>query len=184
MAVITLHQLQRRTRYELISDGAALCIDRVHGPLTVRRAERMTERRYPTHRRLRQAAIRYFQNKGWDVVPHGLGVWGANGAMADLAIARRNRMVLVECLTRGWVNYVNAQKKRRLEKFFPLWFVVEDPAFEPEFSYTRRVERLAKRSCVFLWSQGTSLTPLFSRRGKGVRATHLPPERSRYSRVR
>jgi hypothetical protein len=174
MAVITLHQLQGRTRHELISDEAAYCISRVFGAITVRRAERMTERRYPTHRRLRRAATQYFQNKGWDVLPHGLGVWGARAAMADLAIARGNKIVLVECLTRGWVNYANAEKKRRLEKFFPLWFVIEDPAVGPETSYTRRVERLAKRSRVFLWSQGKTLAPLFPRTQARAQATDLP----------
>ncbi len=163
MAVVTFQQLQKRTRHELISDEAAYCMDRVFGAITVRRAERMTERRYPTHRRLRLAAVRYFQNAGWDVVPHGLGVWGARAAMADLALSRRNRIVLVECLTRAWVTYSNAQKKRRLEKFFPLWFVVENPAAEPDVSYTRRVERLARRNRVFVWSQGQTLTPLSPR---------------------
>jgi len=61
--------------------------------------------------------------------------------MADLAIVKGEKIVLVECLTRGCVNYANAQKKRRLEKFFPLWFVIEDPTVDPETAYTRRVER-------------------------------------------
>ncbi len=158
MPVITLTQLQKRTRHEFLSDEAACCNDPVLGPITVRRAERAREVRNPVHRRLRQAALRYFRDQGWDVVPHGVGVWGAKKAMADLAIAKGKRIVLVECQTRPWVYYQNAQKKRRLEKYFPLWFVIEDPATDSDACYGRRVERLVRRSRVFFWSQGRSLT--------------------------
>src|SRR2546428_235373 len=82
---ITLAQLQKRTKHELLSDERALCIDPFMGITSVRNAERTREVRYPLHRNLRRASVRYFLNQGWDVVPHGVGVWGVNGALADLA---------------------------------------------------------------------------------------------------
>lgn len=161
MSAITLNQLQKRTRHELFSDEAALCMDSRLGPTTVRRAERAMEARNPMHRYMRYAAIKYFRNEGWDVLPHGIGVWGAKSAMADLAIAKGEKIILVECLTPGWVYYQNIQGKRRLEKFFPVWFVVEDPArSSSDAYYGRRVERLRKRCRVFLWSNGKPLTPI------------------------
>lgn len=176
MPIITLHQLRERTKHELISDDEACCMDPVLGPTTVRNAERAKETRYPLHRQLRQAAVRHFQDKGWDVVPHGIGVWGAKKAMADLAIAKRRRIVLVECLTPAWVYYRNAASKKRLEKFFPLWFVVEDPVTSGDASYKHRVERLARRNRVFVWSKGGSLT-LFPKRTL-KRTSCSPPSRS------
>ena len=173
MPVITLHQLQKRTKHELISDEAACCMDPIMGPTTVRRAERTREARYPIHRRLRRAAIRYFLDEGWDVVPHGIGVWGARKAMADLAIAKERRIVFVECLTQGWVYYQNAQSKRRLEAFFRLWFVIEDPAIAGGTSYRHRAERLARKSRVFIWSYGRGLTRRSTRTRK-ARASARP----------
>ena len=167
MPVISLRQLHRRTRHELISDELAFCADPILGPTTVRHAERTREARYPNHRRLRQAAVRHFQEKGWDVVPHGVGVWGAKAVMADLVISKGKKIVFVECLTKSWVTYHNTQKKRRLEAFFPLWFVVEDPAADFEFSYSGRVERLARRSRVFFLSKGRTLSPYPTRPFRG-----------------
>lgn len=158
MSRITFAQLQKRTKHELLSDEEACCNDRVLGPTTVRRAERTREKHYPLHRRLRLAAIRYFLDEGWDVVPHGVGVWGANGALADLAIAKGRRIVLVECLTPSWVTYQNAARKRRLEQFFPLWFFIEHPVVSCDVHYKQRVERMASRSRVFSWRQQSSLT--------------------------
>ncbi len=158
MARITLSQLQKRTKHQLLSDQEALCNDRILGPTTVRRAERTRELRYPLHGRLRRAAIRYFLGKGWDVLPHGVGVWGANGALADFAIVKKRRIVLVECLTPDWVTYQNAAKKRRLEKFFPLWFVVEHPAVNRDALYKRRCERLVSKSRVFALFGKSNLT--------------------------
>jgi len=169
MSVITLNQLQKRTKYELMSDDEACCMDRVLGPTTVRKAERAKEARYPLHKRLRHAAVRYFQDDGWVVVPHGVGVWGAKKAMADLAIAKGRKIVLVECLTPGWVYYSNTASKKSLEKFFPLWFVIEDPTTSGEASYKQRAERLARRNRVFVWSKGRSLTLLSTGRAKTTR---------------
>lgn len=140
-------------------------MDRVLGPVAVRTAERRMEARYPLHRQLRWAASRYFQDNGWDVVPHGVGVWRAKKVLADLAIAKGSRIVLVECLTPDWVFHGNAKKKRRLEQFFPLWFVIADPAAHGERTYKKRVERLARNSKVFLWSKGRTLTRHTSKPG-------------------
>ncbi len=158
MPALTFAQLQKRTRYELLSDEQALCMDHVLGITTVRQAERSRERRYPLHRQLREAAMRYFKDNAWDVVPHGIGVWGAKKAMADFAIAKGRKIVLVECLTPSWVYYQNAKNKKRLERFFPLWFVLEDPAVSGDINYRHRVERLARKNRVFLWAPGRSLT--------------------------
>jgi hypothetical protein len=152
-----MHQLQKRTKHELISDDQALC-NHILGPMTVRKAERLTERRYRTHRQLRLAAQKYFLRQGWDVVPHGVGVWGAKKAISDMAIAKGRRIVLVECTTQGSVYFTITQRKRRLERFFPLWFVIEDPAVDGDRSYRSRAGRLAKRSRVFVWSEDNGLT--------------------------
>ena len=165
---ITLAQLQRKTEHELISDQYALCMDGLLGPTTVRRAERNRERRYPLHGRLRRASVRHFLQQGWDVVPHGVGVWGANGAFADLAITRERRIVLVECLTPSWVTRENAAKKKRLERFFPVWFVIEHPSVSGDEMYRRRAENLAARSRVLAWSSGTRLTSRWN--GRAVSA--------------
>lgn len=151
MPRITFAQLQKRTKHPLLSDEDACCRDRILGPTTVRRAERAKEARYPLHRQLRWAAVRYFLSKGWDVVPHGVGVWGVKKALADLAIAKGKRIVLVECLTPFWVTYRNAEKKRRLEQFFPLWFCIEHPDASSDRLYKKRADRLALRSRVFTY---------------------------------
>ena len=127
------------------------------GLMTCRKAERATEKRYPIHRRMRFAARKHFLNQGWDVVPHGVGVEGTM-AMSDLVIAKRRRIVFIECLTPHWVTFVNAQRKRQLERYYPLWFVIEDPAIADDASYRGRVERLVKRSRVYFWSQRNGLT--------------------------
>jgi hypothetical protein len=126
------------------------------GWMTIRAAERLTEKRYPTHRRLRLAAKRHFLNQGWDVIPHGVGVDGTR-AMADLVIVKRRRIVFIECLTLHWVRFTNAQHKRQLERYFPVWFVIEDPGKAVDSSYRSRAGRLAKVSRVFVWSEGRSV---------------------------
>lgn len=170
---ITLAQLQMKTEHELISDQRALCMDALLGPVTVRRAERNRERRYPLHGQLRRASVRYFLEQGWDVVPHGVGVWGANGVLADLAITKGRRIVLVECLTPSWVTRENAAKKRRLEKFFPVWFVIEHPAVSGDGMYRRRAEGLAARSRVFVWSNNRSLTSRWNGRAASAASNQL-----------
>jgi hypothetical protein len=155
--VITMHQLQKQARHPLISDIDASCKVFGMGWMTCREAERATERRYPIHRRLRWAAKSHFLDQGWDVVPHGVGVNGAM-AMSDLVIVKRRRIVFVECLTSHWVRFLNAQHKRQLERYYPLWFVIEDPAVDDDRFYRRRAERLAKQSRVFVWSEGNGLT--------------------------
>jgi hypothetical protein len=156
MALITLRQLQKRTKHPLISDMEACCNVFGMGLMTCREAERATEKRYPGHRQLRLAAKKYFLNQGWEVVPHGVGVNGTM-AMSDLVIAKQRRIIFVECLTPHWVSFLNAQRKRRLERYHPLWFVIEDPAIGGDRSYRDRAGRLAKRSRVFVWSKGNRL---------------------------
>jgi hypothetical protein len=126
------------------------------GLMTCREAERATEKRYPAHRRLRLAAKKHFLNQGWDVVPHGVGVRGTM-AMSDLVIVKRQRIIFVECLTPHWVSFINAQHKRRLERYHALWFVIEDPSKDGDRSYRARAGRLAKRSRVFVCSEGNRL---------------------------
>jgi hypothetical protein len=155
--VITMHQLRKRTKHDLFSDDEVLC-NHTLGPMTVRKAERLTEKRYPTHRHLRLAAQKYFLNQGWDVVTHGVGVWGVKKSMSDMAIAKGKKIVLVECTTQGSVYFKIAQRKRRLERLFPLWFVIEDPTIAGDSCYRGRAGRLAKRSRVFVWSKGNGLT--------------------------
>ena len=165
MTRITLRQLQKRTSHELLSDARALCIT-ASGPMTVRMAERATESRYPTHRHLRFAAMKHFEQNGWDVLRHGVGVWGANGVLADFAIAKRKKIVLIECLTAGWTDYRNVQRKRRLGRYFPVWFVLEDPDGD-DSEYEERVQRLRNRFTIFVWSKA-----------RGVRRLRPSPARS------
>ncbi len=87
MPVITMRQLQKQTKRLLISDREAKCKVFGLGLTTVREAERATEKRYPTHRRLRFAAQKHFLNQGWDLVPHGVGVDGTM-VMSDMVIAK------------------------------------------------------------------------------------------------
>lgn len=169
MPRITLNQLQKRTKHQLLSDEEAFCMSQTYGPITVRDAERKMEARYPLHRRLRRASIRHFLDTGWDVMPYGVGVWGVKKAMADLAIAKGKRIILVECLTPGWVYRWNVARKKRLQKFFPLWFVIEDPAIGSDTSYKQRVERLALKSRVYTWFKGKSLALLSTGRAKTAR---------------
>jgi hypothetical protein len=157
MPVITINELRKRTKHPLISDMHACCNVFGMGLMTCREAERATEKRYPIHRRLRWAAKRYFLTQGWDVVPHGVGVEGTM-AMSDLVIIKMRRIVFVECLTSHWVRFLNAQRKRQLERYYPVWFVIEDPAKVGDRSYKSRAGRLAKRSRVFVWSNGNGLT--------------------------
>jgi hypothetical protein len=157
MPVITISELRKRTKHPLISDMDACCNVYGMGLMTCREAERATEKRYPIHRRLRWAAKMYFLDRGWDVVPHGVGVEGTM-AMSDLVIIKKARIVFVECLTSHWVRFLNAQRKRQLESYYPLWFVIEDPAIAGDASYRGRVERLVKRSRVYFWSQRNGLT--------------------------
>jgi hypothetical protein len=150
-----MSQLQRRTRHPLVSDTDAWIIHHRLGPITCREAERETESRYPTHRWLRESAEDHFLSRGWDVVPHGVGVDGTS-ALADLMIRKAKKIVFVECLTQNWVRFPNAQRKRQLERYFPVWFVIEAP-LAGETLYRRRADRLAKRSRVLLWSKGKEL---------------------------
>ena len=150
MARISFGQLQKRTNYDLLSDAHALCMT-ASGPMSVRMAERATEARSPAHRHLRFAAMRHFEAKGWDVHRYGVGVWGAKRVLADFAIARGQKIVLVECLTGWWVTYQNVQRKRRLEKYFPVWFVLEEP--DDDADYEERVKRLRNRCPIFVWSK-------------------------------
>ena len=159
MPQITFAALQKRTRHELITDGRALCMT-LSGPMTVRSAERASEKRNPTHKYLRLAAIKHFLHDGWDVVPHGIGVWTIRNTMADLAIARGKRIVLVECLTAGWTYYQNVQRKRRLEECFPVWFVFEDPKEFADCDYRNRVQRLRERCRIFVWSKANGIRQL------------------------
>ena len=110
--------------------------------------------------------MRYFKDHAWDVVPHGIGVRGAKKAMADFVIAKGRKLVLIECLTPSWVYYENAKNKKRLERFFPLWFVLEDPAVSGDIDYRQRAERLARKNRVFFWASGRSLTAAFTQTRK------------------
>jgi len=153
MPRITLRELRSRTTHVLLSDLKHFC--RIGNELVpVRSAERRIEKRYPLHGVLRRAAIYHFGQAGWDVYPHGIGVAGASSAMADLAIARDDKVIFVECFTPWRVWYEFAQQKRRLEEFFPLWFVVERPNGEHPGDYRARVHRLSKRNPVFMWTNG------------------------------
>ena len=153
MPRITLRELRSRTRHVLLSDLKHGC--HVGNELvSVRAAERKTEKRFPLHGALRRAAIHHFDQAGWDVYPHGIGVAGAFSAMSDLAIARDRKVIFVECFTPWRVWFEFAQEKRRLEEFFPLWFVVERPNGEHPGDYRARVHRLSKRNPVFMWTNG------------------------------
>lgn len=158
MARITFAQLQKRTGHELLSDAHAPCMTS-SGPMNVRMAERATEARYPTHRWLRVGAMEHFERIGWDVHRHGVGVWGAKRVLADFAIARGPRIVLVECLTASWTYFQNVQRKRRLEKYFPVWFVIEDPDGD-DADYAERVQRLRNRCPIFVWSKARGVRRL------------------------
>lgn len=161
MPSITIGQLQKRTRHELISDNESCCNDPYVAPSTVRNAEREREARYPLHGQLRKASIRYFKENGWDVHPHGVGVWGAKGVLADLAISKGQKIILIECVSPWEVYRWKFEHKNRLSEFLPVWFVIQHPSVAKQKpSYIQRVKRFARWACVFTWSKGAVLTPI------------------------
>ncbi len=154
MGTITLKEARRRTGLDLISDKDLPYYDPLFGSGSVRDGQRRMERRYRRHEAVRECATRFFLNKGYDVYPRGITVNGT-GTCPDFAFFQRRRITFVECLTAGWVYRWNTQKKRRVEEFAPIIFVVEEPStveFEKSYrkrDYLNRVRRLASHCGVF-----------------------------------
>lgn len=151
---MTLTEARRRSGLDLLSDKDMPIVDPIRGYSNPRDGQRYMEKRYPRHRIIRQTALRYFLRNYSDVYRRGVGVNGSSTCL-DFAFFKRNQLTFVECLTEHNVALETIKKKRRVQKFALLYFVVEDkPKSEFETrgrysGYLRRIERLAKRSTVF-----------------------------------
>src|SRR5262245_19567200 len=125
MPTITLADLRRRTRLDLVSDRYAFYLnDRLGGYESARDGQRRNERSYPGHRSIRLAAVRHFLRRGLTVYPQGVGVDGIRTCL-DFAILRRSQILFVECLTPFWMDRSSVTRKRRILECAPLIFVLE-----------------------------------------------------------
>jgi hypothetical protein len=152
---ISEKEAERRTGLELISDRKQIFVDRIRGVIgNVRQGQREMEHKYPEHKLIRLAAIKYFLSRGYDVYRFGITVFGT-GTCLDFAIFRADRIKFVECLTWTWVYGPNIRKKKRIEKYAPLIFVVEDKSsikFDSRremLAYADRVRKLAQKNAVY-----------------------------------
>jgi hypothetical protein len=152
MAKLTLRELMKLGKQrQLRSDLSIWFYDHFGGLSCVRHAERRTERKYPTHRILRHASVKYFSGKGFHIYPNGIGPIGCR-TCADLAIIPQNSnykqhatITFVECLTAHFFDRETIKEKRQLEEFGRLFFVVE---YRPKsaFASTRDWQRFKDRA--------------------------------------
>ena len=154
MGIITLKEARRRSGLDLISDKNLPFYNPIFGLGRVRDGQKRMERRYKRHDAVRESATSFFLSKGYDVYPKGITVNGT-GTCPDFAYFRRSQIIFVECLTEGWVYRWNTVKKRRVEQFAPIIFVVEKPStvkFQKSYGrrdYFERILRLAAECKVF-----------------------------------
>ena len=154
MPTIALREACRRTKLDLISEKWLFCNDPIRGITNISENQKRMEARYPRHREIRKGAIRYFLSKGYDVYPRGITV-NFSGTCPDLATFRANQIVFIECLTSSWTNRYNITRKRKIEKYGPLAFIIEEKP-QKEFEtvregteYIRRVRTIAKKNSVY-----------------------------------
>jgi hypothetical protein len=160
MGTITLKEARRRTKLDLISDKGLFCNDPIRGITDISKSQKQMEARYPRHKLIREGAIRYFLAKGHDVYPRGITV-NFSGTCPDFAIFNSNQIIFVECLTAAWTNRYIIARKRRIEKFAPLIFIIEDKP-KAEFEKARekirlktRVKNIGKRTRVYWFNPKT-----------------------------
>lgn len=169
MGKITLKEARKRSRLDLISDKDLPFDNPIYGFGTVRAGEKEMEKRYGRHDVVRIYAMDYFLDQGFDVYPRGVTVNGI-GTCPDFAIFRRNKIIFIEILTEGWVYHWNTLKKRRVEEYAPIYFVLEDPAiikFRKSYEkrdYINRIQRLASYCRVFLCDPSTGIVKKFVRK--------------------
>jgi hypothetical protein len=160
MGIINLKEARRRTKLNLLPDKDLPYWDPITGPGTARNGQRKMEQRNPRHRQIREAAINYFLRRGFDVYPRGVTVNGT-GTCPDSAIFRGGRIIFVECLNehRVYQDFVN--KKRRIEEYPPIMFIVERKPPEEfrlphqRISYQKRISRVASRNTVYSYDPST-----------------------------
>jgi hypothetical protein len=162
----SFEEFQTLTSVQLVSDAERIQFNPRFGPITYRELQERTARE--PHRCLCDASLRHFLSLGYDVHPYGVGIDGIM-SMSDLAIAKNNRVLLVECLSAQFVTYELAQRKRKMESHFQLIFVVEDPGtYSPSWTrdrypnlrvedcsraaYKGRVNRLSLRNRTYVLS--------------------------------
>ncbi|HUI28829.1 MAG TPA: hypothetical protein VLX91_01340 [Candidatus Acidoferrales bacterium] len=152
---MTLKEARIRTGFDLLSDDELSYWSWSTGSGSVREGQRSMERKYPLHRLIRRTALKYFKQHKWDIYPRGITVNGT-GTCPDFAIFNQRKIIFIECLTERFVETSNVKKKRGVEKFAEIRFVVEEKP-KNEFDskrdfdgYINRVKRLA-RKCVVYW---------------------------------
>ena len=154
MGIITLKEVRRRSKLDILSDKELPFYDPYFGGGTVRSGQKRMENKYQRHEVVRRLATEYLLMKGYDVYPKGVTVNGA-GTCPDLAFFRGKHIIFVECLTEGWVYHFNTLKKRRIERFAPIVFFIENKPldeFNNRYKYRRyleRVRRLAAKCSVW-----------------------------------
>lgn len=152
---MTLKEARRRTGFYLRSDAELPYYDQRTGSGTAREGQEAMERKYPRHRIIRRAALRFFSSLNVEIYPRGATVDGT-GTCPDFFIMRGNELIFIECLTEHKVEADYIKKKRQVERFAPIHFVVEAKPTN-EFNskkdilgYLNRVRRLA-RVCKVYW---------------------------------
>jgi len=148
MNYITLTEGRRRTGIELIPDTRVYCRDVLGRLMTVREAQRIMERRYPRHKRIRLISHKHFAARGYELYPYGVTA-GEVRSCPDFAILCGSRLVFIECLTAFWTRQEKLKQKAAVDQFAPIWFIIEDahknnfPRAQDFYNYLRRVRRLA-----------------------------------------
>lgn len=154
MPIVTLREARRRTKLDLVSEKGLLCNDLIRGITDISKNQKQMEAKYPRHKEIREGAIRYFLSKGYDVYPRGITV-NFSGVCPDFAIFHSNQIIFVECLTAAWTNRHTVARKKKIVKFAPLIFIIEDkPIGELEEAREKirlksRVKNIAKRNSVY-----------------------------------
>ena len=114
---ISLGDLRERTGLNLVSSD----IPAWDGDTTYARLEEESESK--THRCMREYAIEYLSELGYDIFPSGIGVKGTF-TLADFAAVRGGRILFVECLTNRNLTPEVVAKKGGLAKHGELVFII------------------------------------------------------------
>lgn len=166
MARITLKEARKRSNLDLISDKDIGYYDHRGVPTNVRESQKETEKRYPAHKYLREHSIKYFLAKEHDVYPRGIAIRNIY-ASPDYAIFKKEKLIFVECLTAHMVRTENTVKKRKVEPYAEIIFVVEDPSivnFVKSYhkrDYIERIRCLKNKCKVFCCNSESGIIKKF-----------------------
>jgi hypothetical protein len=80
----------------------------------------------PLHTHMKKEGVRFFKELGFRVFPRQIGLWAYQNKMwrmCDLAVEKRRKLVLVECLTPWSTDQETIKKKLELETVAPVYFI-------------------------------------------------------------